>query len=248
MADFESQTLQGRSGSADMSKDMGLRNFMLGIYVKMMLGLLLTGAIAWTIASVPAVNQYFFTHEGNVLTGFTLLGVVARWLPLIVLIGASLTRAITPRISGFIYWMVVTSIGIGGAVWFMVYNLGSIATIFFVTASAFGALSLYGYTTRRDLTGIGSFAIMALWGLIAAMLVNTLLLHSSGLDMAISAIGVLLFAGLTAFDTQKLKSLYYQIGGNQTAAAVATNMGALSLYLDFINLFTFLLRLGGSRR
>jgi FtsH-binding integral membrane protein len=131
---------------------------------------------------------------------------------------------------------------------FIVYSNVSIFQTFLVTAAAFGGLSLVGYTTKRDLSGMGSFLIMGLWGLIFAMLA-TLFFHSPALVFAINLIGVLIFAGLIAADTQRLKMMYYQMGGDTAAMSVATSWGALNLYLDFINLFRFLLYfMGGSRR
>jgi FtsH-binding integral membrane protein len=129
---------------------------------------------------------------------------------------------------------------------FMVYTGASITRVFFISAAAFGALSVWGYTTQRDLTGMGTFLIMGLFGLIIAMLVN-IFLKSSGLDFVISAAGVLIFAGLTAWDTQKIKEMY-DVSDDGTVAGRKAVMGALSLYLDFINLFLMLLRLVGDRR
>jgi len=137
-------------------------------------------------------------------------------------------------------------LGVSLATIFMVYTHGSIARVFFISAASFGALSLWGYTTRRDLTGMGSFLIMGLFGLIIAMLVN-MFLKSSALDWALSVIGVLIFAGLTAWDTQKIKE-YYDPMDDGTVAGRKVVMGALALYLDFINLFLMLLRLFGDRR
>ena len=131
---------------------------------------------------------------------------------------------------------------------FLQYTNTSIAQTFFISAAAFGALSLAGYTTKRDLTAMGSFLIMGLFGIILAMIVNVFL-HSAAIGFVVSALGVLIFAGLIAYDTQRLKAMYYQVGGNGEAMGVATNFGALNLYLDFINLFRFLLVfMGGSRR
>ena len=149
--------------------------------------------------------------------------------------------------ANFVYWSVVTLIGVGmGALVFYYARIPDgmvlVAKAFFTTAAAFGGLSLWGYTTKRDLTGFGSFLIMGVIGLIIASIVN-LFLASSMLSFAISAIGVLVFAGLVAFDTQRLKNMYYQLGDDQRAMSVATTFGALSLYLNFINLFQFILSL-----
>jgi FtsH-binding integral membrane protein len=130
---------------------------------------------------------------------------------------------------------------------FLVYTRESIAVTFFATAGAFAGLSLFGYTTKRDLTGVGSFLIMGLWGIIIASVVN-MFVHSGPMGFVISVAGVLIFAGLTAYDTQRLKMMYYQLGGDEARTAVATNYGALNLYLNFINLFQLLLSLLGNRR
>ncbi|HQN51294.1 MAG TPA: Bax inhibitor-1/YccA family protein, partial [Phenylobacterium sp.] len=123
----------------------------------------------------------------------------------------------------------------------------SIAVTFFATAAAFAGLSLYGYTTKKNLSGFGSFLIMGVWGIVIASLAN-LFLRMPGISFVVNILGVLIFAGLTAYDTQRLKLTYYQLGGNREAMGVATNFGALSLYLDFINLFQFLLSFLGNRR
>jgi len=224
---------------ADMSVDAGLRSFMLGVYNKMGLGLLLSAALAWATSSIEPVRNLMFG---------TPLGIVVMFAPLAVLLFAGFAmRNITPRSSGIIYWTVVSLIGAGLGVLALVYTRTSIASTFMISASAFGVLSLIGYTTKRDLTGFGSFLIMGVWGLMLAMVVN-LFLHSGPMAMLISIAGVGIFAGLTAYDTQRLKLQYYQLGGDAAALSVATNYGALSLYLDFINLFQFLLSLMGSRR
>jgi len=234
---------------ADMSVDAGLRSFMLGIYNKMGLGLLLSAALAWVTSSFPPVMEalYRVTPDGR-FAGYTLAGTVLAFSPIVVILfGAFAMRNVTPRTSGILYWTMVSLIGAGLGVLGLVYTGTSLATTFLITATSFGVLSLVGYTTKRDLTGLGSFLIMGLWGLIAASLVN-MFVHSSGLAFIISLVGVGIFAGLTAYDTQKLKLQYYQLGGDQAAMGVATNYGALRLYLDFVNLFILLLRLTGSRR
>jgi len=245
MADFESQIARGRA-SSDVDVDVGLRNFMLGVYAKMALGLLLTGAISWTIASSPEVRQYFFSQSYDGRFHFTLLGQVAQWLPMGILLIAMFTRAFnSPQASGVLYWLVVSSIGVSGAVWFLLYQLGSITGIFFITASAFAAMSLWGYVTKRDMSTWGRFLFMAMWGVFFAAIGSIFI---PGMRLGVSVIGVLLFAVFTAYDTQMLKRVYYQVSGSQYGMAVATNMGALNFYLDFVNMFQFLLSLGGSRR
>jgi len=233
---------------ADMSVDAGLRAFMLGVYNKLALGLLLSAVLAWLTAEYAPVTRllYVVTPDGR-LAGFTALGTVIRFAPLVVLIGAMFMRNPSPRSSGFLYWTVVSLIGAGLGVWLLAYTGSSIALTFLITASAFGALSLVGYTTKKDLSGFGSFLIMGVWGLVLASLVG-IFWHPPGFSMIISALGVLIFSGLIAYDTQNLKMSYYQMGGDQTAMGVATNYGALSLYINFINLFQFLLQFLGNRR
>jgi len=231
-----------------MSVDTGLRAFMLGVYNKLALGLVLSAALAWLTADFEPVRQllYVTTPDGR-LTGFTLLGTILRFAPLAILLGAIFMRNPSPRTSGILYWSVVSAIGAGLGVWLLAYTGASVASTFLITATAFGALSLFGYTTKKDLTGFGSFLIMGVFGLVIASLVN-LFLQSSMMSFIVSVLGVLIFAGLTAYDTQRLKMSYYEMGGDQAAMSVATNYGALSLYINFINLFQFLMSLFGARR
>jgi uncharacterized protein len=226
-------------GRADMSVDAGLRSFMLGIYNKMGMGLLLSGALAWTVGSNEQLVRTLLTGP---------IGLVVMFGPLAILLISSFTmRNPSPTSANLVYWSVVSLIGVSlGAI---VYRYAGIeggmtlvAKAFLITSASFGALSLWGYTTKRDLTGFGTFLIMGLIGLIIASIVN-MFIASSALSFAISVIGVLIFAGLTAFDTQRLKYLYYQLGGDSRAAAVHSTFGALSLYLNFINLFQFILSL-----
>ena len=166
----------------------------------------------------------------------------------ILLFQTFIRRTATPQSAALTYWAIVAMIGASLGIWFLVYPVGNIVQTFLVTAIAFGGLSLVGYTTKRDLTGIGNFLIMGVFGLIFAS-VASLFFHSPALVFAINLIGVLIFAGLIAADTQQLKTIYYQVGGDAAAMNVATSYGALSLYLDFVNLFRFLLYfMGGSRR
>jgi FtsH-binding integral membrane protein len=190
--------------------------------------------------------QQVMTSRGPTET-YTLLGLIVAIAPLPVLLLGRFAFKQSPRSSGIVYWSVTALFGASLGVLALLYTGASIFMTFLITAASFGALSLIGYTTKRDLTGFGSFLIVGLFGLIIASVVNMFLV-SSALYFAINVIGVLIFAGLIAFDTQRLKLTYYQLGGDQAAMGVATNYGALSLYLDFLNLFLFLLRLMGSRR
>ena len=232
---------------ADMSVDAGLRSFMLGVYNKVALGLVVSAALAYLTGQFAPVRDllYVQTPRGY---GMTLPGMIIAYAPLaVVLFGMFGMRNATPRTSGIYYWTLVALLGAGLGGITLVYTGASIATTFLVTATAFGGLSLFVYTTKRDLTGFGSFLLVGLIGLIVATLVN-LFLQNSMMQFIISILGVFIFAGLIAYDTQRLKMTYYDLGGDQSALGVATNYGALSLYLDFLNLFLFLLRLFGDRR
>ena len=249
MSDFERTTARSIPHTADMSVDAGLRAFMLGVYNKMALGLVVSAALAFGVANFAPVRDLLYqTNANGALTGYTILGMVLAFAPLVLVLGAGfMMRNPTAKSSGALYWTIVSVIGASGAVWVLRYTGASIATTFLITATAFGALSLYGYTTKKDLSGFGTFLIMGVWGLIIASVVNWFL-GSGVMQLIISVVGVLIFAGLTAYDTQRLKMTYYEIGGDQAGLAVATNFGALSLYLDFINMFQFLLALFGGRR
>jgi uncharacterized protein len=234
---------------ADMSVDAGLRSFMLGVYNKVALGLVVSAGMAFVTSSVAPVRDLMFrvTADGR-FAGLTVIGMIVAFAPLaVILFSGFAIRNQTPRTAGMTYWSIVSLIGASLGVVVLAYTGASIATTFLITASSFGALSLVGYTTKRDLTGMGSFLIMGVWGLIIASLVN-MFLHSPAIYLIVNLLGVAIFAGLTAYDTQRLKMTYYQLGGDQAAMSVATNYGALSLYLDFINLFQFLLSLMGTRR
>ena len=232
---------------ADMSVDAGLRSFMLGVYNKMALGLVLSAALAYLTSSVPVVRDMMFT-VANGRVGYSILGMDVAFAPLGVLLfsGFALKNQ-SPKTASIVYWSVVSLIGASMGVLALRYTGTSIASTFLITATAFGGLSLFGYSTKKDLSGMGSFLIMGAIGLMIAMLVN-IFLQSSMMQFIISVLGVLIFAGLTAYDTQRLKMTYYELGGNQAAMGVATSYGALSLYLDFINMFQFLLALFGDRR
>ena len=233
----------------DMSVDAGLRAFMLGVYNKVALGLAVSGVLAWlTSAYAPARDLLYVVTPDGRLAGFTALGTAVRFAPLVMIFVTMFAmRNPSARSSGLLYWALVASIGAGLGVWLLAYTGTSVAQTFFITAAAFGGLSLWGYTTKKDLTGFGSFLIMGLIGIMLAMVVN-LFLHSAAISFIVSALGVFIFAGLIAYDTQRLKTTYHQLGGDAQGMAVATNYGALSLYINFINLFQFLLSIFGARR
>ena len=232
---------------ADMSVDAGLRSFMLGVYNKVALGLLLSAALAFLTGTYPPVRDLMYQVTASGIR-MTMLGMIVSFAPLVLLLVSGFAiKNPSPASSGAIYWSIVSLIGASLGVVVLIYTGASIAQTFLITAASFGALSLVGYTTKKDLTGFGSFLIMGLIGLILASVVN-IFLKSPGLVFAINALGVLIFAGLIAYDTQRLKMTYYQLGGDQAAMGVATNYGALSLYINFINLFQFLLQFLSQRR
>lgn len=242
----------GMAGSSQVRTaefDMGLRAFMLGVYNYMASALALTGIVALGAAQSPAVMglMYTLSEDGRII-GMNPLGWVVALAPVLMAFafGFGINR-MSVRAAQGTFWAYAFVMGLSLSSIFLMYTGISIARVFFITAGTFGGMSLYGYTTKRSLTGFGSFLMMGLLGLIIASVVN-MFLKSSGLHFALSVIGVLLFVGLTAYDTQKIKGYYYQVAGSTEAAAKASIMGALNLYLDFINLFVMLLRFFGERR
>lgn len=230
-----------RATASDVAYDVGLRRHMVGIFNYMFAGLALSGAVALLLVETGA-TAFFFAAPGQ----FTPLGWIAVFAPLGILLIASFSAArLSTGATHAVYWSVAALQGVSLAVLFQVFTGQSIAQVFFVTAAAFGALSLYGYTTKRSLSGMRAFLIIGLVGVVIASIVN-MFLQSSMLHFAVSVIGVLVFAGLTAFDTQRLKEEY--VGGLVgDTPAKAQVWGALSLYLNFINLFQLLLSLFGQR-
>jgi len=220
------------------ARDAGLRSYMLSVYNYMASGVLLTGIVALLFANSGLAAQVLVTP--------------LRWLIILAPLGFvmamsfGLNRMSTATLQG-LFWAFAVAMGLSMSSIFLVYTGVSIAQTFFAVAAGFVGLSLYGYTTKRDLSGFGTFLIMGVVGLLVAMLIN-LFLQSPAMMFAISAIGVLLFAGLTAYDTQKIKSLYFVVAGQGEAMAKSAVIGALNLYMDFINMFLFLLRFMGDRR
>jgi len=248
MSDFRGGFSRPATATADMAVDSGLRGFMLGVYNKLALGLVVAGVLAYVTGNVPAVGDLLYQQAADGRIGLTMLGMIVQFSPLVMLFGSMFFMK-NPTAGGvnLLYWAVVATIGAGMGVLFMIYSHESIATTFFVTAAAFGGLSLFGYTTKKDMSGFGTFLIMGVIGLVIAMVVN-MFLQSGVMALVISGLGVLIFSGLIAFDTQRLKMTYYQLGGNEAAMGVATGFGALSLFINFVNLFQFLLMfMGGSR-
>jgi len=226
----------GAIGGGTIAVDAGLRNYMMRIYNYMAAGVGLTAVTAWV------------TYQ---LTGPALLQNPLMWvfilapLALVFFIGTRINTlsVSTARLLFFVYAALV---GVSLSTLFHIYTSASITRVFFISAATFGALSVFGYTTRRDLSGLGTFLFMGLIGIIIASLVN-IFLRSTGLDWLISIVGVGVFAGLTAYDTQRIKAMY-DAGDDETSAGRKSVISALSLYLNFINLFMMMLRLLGGRR
>ena len=240
MADFQRQNVNAQAGTAT-AIDEGLRSYMLKVYNYMGAGLVITGLVAFFF------NQWVMASEATAqaVYGSPLMWVIAL-SPLAFVLALSFgINRMSASTAQLVFWGFASVMGLSLSSIFTIYTDASIAKVFFITAATFGSMSLYGYTTRRDLTGIGSFLFMGLIGLIIAMVVN-IFLQSSALEFGISVIGVLIFVGLTAYDTQKIKENYFEGDGAEVMGKKAI-MGALTLYLDFINLFLMLLRLFGNR-
>lgn len=230
------QMTRGQNAAAGI--DQGLRSFMIGVYNYMMGALALTGLVSYYVSTNEAIMNTLFTSG-------------LMWVVLLAPIGLVLFLSfriahMSVSTAQTVFWIYAALIGLGISPIFLAYTQESIARAFFVSAGTFGAMSLYGYTTKRDLTAMGSFLIMGLIGIIIAAVVN-IFLASSTLSLIISVLGVLIFVGLTAYDTQKIKESYYSSDSGDVMAK-KTIFGALNLYMDFINLFLHLLRFIGDRR
>jgi uncharacterized protein len=257
MSDFDRNYAAAKSGvGADraVAIDQGLRAYMIRVYNNMALGVALTGVVAWLAFQAAGGDAIQLTSRGVV--GATAFGQLILSFPgqivlflgtlgLVFMISWRIDR-LQPSTAFALFMLYAGLLGVMLSSIFVVYTGVSISRTFFISAASFGALSLYGYTTQRDLSPIGSFLMMGVIGIILAMIVN-MFLQSTQLDFIISAIGVLCFAGLTAYDTQRIKEMYDPMEDGTVVGRKAV-MGALTLYLDFINLFLFLLRFLGDRR
>jgi len=242
MSDFDRNIATARFGADRVAIDAGLRAHMIRVYNYMAIGVALTGVAAW------ALYQYTLSDPAFAHTLFgTPLYLVLLFAPLALVMFISFRiQHLSASAARTLFFFYAALLGISLTPIFMAYTHTSIARVFFISAASFGALSLWGYTTQRDLTGFGSFLFMGLIGILIASLVN-MFLQSSAMGFVISIIGVLVFAGLTAYDTQKIKEMYSPMDDGTIAGRKAV-MGALELYLDFINLFLMMLRLFGDRR
>jgi len=238
--------------AADAITDSGLRAYMLAIYNKVAGGLLLSAAFAFATSGVPGIRDHLVravatagAHPPTVLTGWGLAVALGPLLAMLFVV--PVLRRPTPGRTAALYWGVAALVGGSLGLVTLSFTGASIAMAFAVSALAFASLSLFGYTTKRDLSAAGSFLLMGLTGLIGALVLN-FLLHSPLIALVANAVGVLVFGGLVAHDTQRLKLAYAACGGDRSSTSVATNCGALSLFLNFINLFQILLLMSGERR
>lgn len=243
MSDFRGYP---QAGARSVGIDQGLRAYMQKVYSYMAGGLALTGAAAVATFNMAVTSDGTLTAFGNTIFHGPMMWVlILASLGLVMFLSFGIQRmsVATAQLS---FWAYAAIMGMSFASLGLVYTHGSIARVFFITAATFASTSLYGYTTKRDMTGFGSFLFMGLIGIIIASVVN-IFLQSSAMNFALSVIGVLLFTGLTAWDTQQIKTMYYSTSGEASLGKSAI-IGALRLYLDFINLFMSLLRLFGDRR
>jgi FtsH-binding integral membrane protein len=252
MSDFDRNIAARRGFGADQAVaiDAGLRAYMIRVYNYMASGVALTGVTAWltfnAAVTTDVAGKLGLTAFGQALySGPIAIVMFLATLGLVFFLSFRISR-LQPATALGLFMLYSGLLGVMLSSIFLTYTGASITRTFFISAASFGALSLYGYTTQRSLSAMGSFLMMGLFGLILAMLVN-MFLKSTGLDFAISAIGVLIFAGLTAWDTQRIKEMY-DVQDDGSVAGRKAVMGALALYLDFINLFLFLLRFMGDRR
>lgn len=247
------RTYPGTSGSTAATAviDAGLRAYMLRVFNWMTSGLLLTGIIAWGIANTSLINLFYPAVQTpyGLVHQPSLLGMLAIFSPLaFVLVLSFGVNKLSTSTAQLLYWAFAAAMGASISNIFIIYTHDSIARVFFITAATFAAMSFYGYTTRADLSRFGSFLFMGLIGIIIASLVN-IFIASSALQFAISIIGVVVFTGLTAYDTQRIKADYvqYAYAAGSELAAKRSVYDALSLYLNFINLFMLLMQLLGNR-
>lgn len=245
---FELRTRTMNRAQADAAQiDVGLREYMLKVYNYMASGLALTGIVAYLAANTPVILNLLYAVGPDGRIQPTMLAWIAMLSPLafimVLSFGIQKMKASTAQT---VFWAFAAVMGLSLSNIFLVYTGASIARVFFITAGMFAGMSLFGYTTKKDLTGIGQFMFMGLIGIIIASFVN-MFLQSSAMQFMISVIGVVVFVGLTAYDTQKIKLMYLESDGSEIAAKKAI-MGAVTLYLDFINLFIMLLHLFGQRR
>ena len=250
---------QNPSVARGTAVDQGLRAFMLGVYNNMAIGLVVTGIVAFAISQLavtsdaslavePSIRGLMLTQFGHAIY-FSPIRWVVMFAPLaFVLFFSFKVQSLAPSTARLLFFAFAALMGLSISSILLIYTQTSVANAFFITAATFGSLSLYGYVTKRDLGPMGAFLFMGVIGIILVSLVNGLFVHSAGLSFGLNIVIVLVFAALTAYDTQKIRETYYQVGGNGEMAARMSVIGALQLYLDFINIFMAILRLTGSQR
>jgi FtsH-binding integral membrane protein len=243
---FPIQQSHGYAQSA--AHDEGLRQYMLKVYNYMASGLVFTGLVAMLTANTPALLGMLYNVTPQGVAGMTPLGWIVAFAPLgmVFLLGFKQQSMSLGAVKTW-FWVFAGIMGLSLTSIFLLYTGASIARVFFITAGVFGGMSIYGYTTKKDLTSWGSFLVMGLWGVLLAGVVN-IFLQSPMLYFISSIVGVILAIGLTAYDTQKIKAVYFQVAGSGEAASKAAIMGAFQLYFDFIYLFIHLMHLFGERR
>ena len=247
MSDLNRNTASGYASATRTEAgyvDEGLRSFLLRVYNYMAIGLAVTGLAAFGTAMMAVSNGQLTSF------GYALYASPLKWVVMLAPLGfvfflSARINSMSVGAAQMTFWAFAAVMGLSMSSIFLVFTGESIARVFFLTAATFGAMSLYGYTTKRDLSGMGSFLFMGLIGIIIASIVN-IFIGSSAIQFAVSVIGVLIFTGLTAYDTQQIKEMYY-VGDDGTVAGRKAISGALRLYLDFINLFMMLLQLFGNR-
>lgn len=239
MIEYNSNSSFATSASRTASFDSALRDYMVKVYQYMSIALGISGLIAFATSSSPEIMRVLFG---------TPIGYLIMFAPLVfvIVLGFKINSISSEKAKTYL-WIYSGLMGLSMSTIFMIYTATSITRVFLISASTFGAMSIYGYTTKKDLTNFGSFLIMGLIGIVIASLVN-IFLKSSALYFAVSIIGVFIFIGLTAYDTQKIKQNYYHYAGNDEMTNKMAVIGALSLYMDFINLFMMLLRFFGERK
>ena len=255
MADYQYAPGQGAARAGDLAFDAGLRKFMTGVYTKLFLGILVAGALAYAAGAIEPVSQLVYG---------TPLSLVVQWGPIVLLLGSTfLMRNPSPLATGILYWTIVSLIGLSLGSWVMMAETGAsaasrggtqftttyttIGEAFFITASAFGVLSLWGYTSKKSLGALGSFSVMALWGVVAFSLLNFFLPPNSMFEWLILGAVFVLSAILVATSTQQLKEGYLALAGDERSLAVMTNWGALNFFISFVNMFRIVLMLLSSR-
>ena len=237
---FQPNNYSGRTFVADTATyDTGLRRYMIAVYNHMMLGLLVTGLVSWGTANNPTLFH---------AVSATPLAYAVMFAPFAFILVLQMNIArLSLGAAQAVFYAFSAVMGLSLSYIFFLYTHQSLEKVFFITAATFGGMSLYGYTTKRNLTGMGSFLIMGLWGIILSGLANMFLFHSAGMDFALSVVSVIIFTGLTAWKTQAIRNNYNEGYGVQSNGKLAI-LGSLSLYLSFINLFVSILRLTGNRR